>query len=817
MSPFTRQLAPLLLVAAGSVSPASAQEPAGRRPEPAAQAGPAVPVEPAIGVRLTDDTLADLPIGGNIFSVLETAQPEVISDRFNNGGLNAGEPARLGGFLGSWTQTLYRIGDVDITAPEGGAPLLFPESPFWQRVDITTGLMPIDVNTPGLAVTLEPIRPGKEWTRTIAGSASGGGLTGNGPATGAPAVVRLDTWMQGNALFSGPVSETVGIVFAANVARGSKFARAETTAYADQVASAFAHVVWAPAADRELRTVAWVQRTEVPFADRLAFGQAQATTSDVSTHVQSTFDRRVSAALSWRVFGNISLRSHSSALQPGAAPTADRLRDGPVPGLVDTGDRTDRRWSIGARATIAPATTTGRQQGAQLGVTIDGAGAREAAPFSGRITETLGDVPARVWIYSNPGVESNRHATTVAAFASDRLALSSTATLDAGLRFESVRGSADGAANGISWFTLLPQAHVRWDFSAWKHLALIGGYGRTANRLLTGLLAYGDPAAATANVYRWTSAPLASVPIVAKAGPGTGGDPSFSGIDPGLKRPVTDEFVIGVESRPRPTMTFSLTGIARRETNLVNVVNTGVPITSYAASGVPDAGADWVNPSDDQLLPVYDRLPASFGKDRYLLTNPATEAATMGALMLTAQIHTDKLFTFFGATASATLGSSGNRGFQPTENDQDVLGELYTNPNAGTHARGRLFADRAFTIKWTTTYHFEHDIRAGVIVRYQDGQPFSRLAIVSNLNQGAEAIKAFDNGRSRFTFTGTLDFRLQKGFAVGRSRIDAILDVYNLVALANETEEDVLTGPNFRAPTAMEPPRAVLLGFRVHF
>ena len=29
----------------------------------------------------------------------------------------------------------------------------------WERVDVATGLMPIDVNAPGMAVTLMPRRP----------------------------------------------------------------------------------------------------------------------------------------------------------------------------------------------------------------------------------------------------------------------------------------------------------------------------------------------------------------------------------------------------------------------------------------------------------------------------------------------------------------------------------------------------------------------------------------------------------------------------------------------------------------------------------
>src|SRR4051812_18685878 len=82
---------------------------------------------PSIGSAIAEDVLRDLPIGDNVYALLETTQAEVISDRFNSGGLNAGEPSRAGAFLASWSQTLFRIGDLDVSDPAGsGAALLFP-------------------------------------------------------------------------------------------------------------------------------------------------------------------------------------------------------------------------------------------------------------------------------------------------------------------------------------------------------------------------------------------------------------------------------------------------------------------------------------------------------------------------------------------------------------------------------------------------------------------------------------------------------------------------------------------------------------------
>ena len=128
-----------------------------------------------------------------------------------------------------------------------------------------------------------------------------------------------------------------------------------------------------------------------------------------------------------------------------------------------------------------------------------------------------------------------------------------------------------------------------------------------------------------------------------------------------------------------------------------------------------------------------------------------------------------------------------------------------------------MFADRAFTIKWTTLYRLPADITVAGIARYQDGQPFSRMVVVPHLNQGVEAVQSYPNAGSRYTFTGTLDLRVQKGLTVGATRIDAIFDAYNLFTRNNEVEEYVVSGPRFRTPTFIQPPRSLHVGLRLTF
>ena len=84
-------------------------------------------------------------------SLIDAVSADVISDRVDTGGLAAGAAARMGGHGSSWTQTRFLLDGVDITDGDGsGTPLLVPGVLEWERVDVMTGAMPIDVNAAGL-------------------------------------------------------------------------------------------------------------------------------------------------------------------------------------------------------------------------------------------------------------------------------------------------------------------------------------------------------------------------------------------------------------------------------------------------------------------------------------------------------------------------------------------------------------------------------------------------------------------------------------------------------------------------------------------
>lgn len=726
----------------------------------------------------TPEMVRDLPSGANLFALIESAQPEVTTDRFNSGGLNGGDRDRASGFLASWTQTRYAIGDVPISSPIDGAPMLFPALAMFGPIHVSTA-------TRGLEIDLRPLLKHAGWSGTVEAVGAGGALTQTSSTPHAPAISQLHNVAHVNGFISGSPRNRLELT------AGGVFTRAATVERrghrAHHTATAFASGAYSIDGSNTLLATIAVQ----PDA----------------WHVQSTYDRAGRS----RVFGGYTARVR----EPGRLPAfsqAERLSDGPIPSLIASRS-VERRASAGWR--IAH---TYRRHSLSAGLEADRASSTTDPIADTVIAERVAGLAARVWRFTSPAARSRRHATIAAAFIDDRLAVTRTIAIDASLRFDTAHASATGAERGINWSTWLPAVHVGWTVGTPLRLRLRTGVSRHADYPLLEWLACCDPSAPTASVFAWDGGEnVTPQPLIMRVGPGTGGDPAVSAIDRGLERPVTDQFMVQLTANPWTSFLFRVTGLARRQSSLIGVVNTGVPISGYTMFTIPDANADWVNPADDQQLPVYERKRDTFGQDRYLLTNPEVEAATMGAIVVSAEIQKPRVLFRIGGTASASVGPGGNRGFTAGENDPSVPGELFTNPNAQTYARGRLFNDRAYTIKSLAIVRLPSAITGGAVLRYQDGQPFSRLAIVPSLNQGAEAIQAFPRGRSRFTYRATVDVRLQKSLTLGNVFVDLIADAYNLLNQSNEVEEYVVTGPRFREITAVQPPRAFHLGARLSF
>ncbi len=756
------------------------------------------PEQPLLGSALTADLLRELPASGNPFSVLDAMQTESIADRFVAGGLNSATPPRAGGLLNSWTQTQIRFGDITITDPRtGGTPLLVPLLPLFSRMDVTVGALGVDERASAVSMALEPFRPSANWMRSFEGSLSGGFLT-SGATQPVAAVDRVDHLGDASFAISGPVSPRVGLAAAGSWRNLSHVAVTSSDAVGDSVGSAFVHTTFAATPGDDVSAIAWLQRVSTSDVD------------DRGVHLQGAWERHRADRLRWRAYAGYTERSRTAAA-PATSITIDSLTSDPISDLFDTGVGASRTWTLGARL------SSPRKWFPSAGIEVDNARVRVDSNGVGEIREVVDGTPARLWTLIRPPATDGRHLATVSGFVNERLVLGPV-TIDGGIRLDHAAGAADLSTSRVSWTTPLPQVLAKWSVEQKFGLTLIAGYRRSAYQMPLNVLAIGDAAAPVADIARWTGG-SAGAPI-ARVGPGTGGDSTLASIDPALKRPVTDEFTLAIGARPFRGFEVELARVVKRETSLMSLEDPGVPFSSYTAIPVPDPSyhPDLAGKFDQPFTVAFNRPAGMYGHDRYVLTNSTADPAESWALELNTRWTTERVTLLAGIPLTWANGSAAAIGFLPTENDQNVLGNLFVDANRATYARGQLFQDRSHAGKLAFIYRFRSGLSVGALARYLDGQPFGRLVAVDDLlTQGPMLVRSYRNGGSAFKYQGTLDVRVQRAFRIGRATLTAGVDVYNLPGLQNEVSEYVVGGPRFRESTAIQPPRTGLVSVRVAY
>jgi len=767
------------------------------------------------GANFDERWLADLPSANDVWSLIETTAPDVIVDRMDTGGLGLGRSAMMGSRGASWTSTSVTFGGISLLSPNRtGLMAIAPDMNTVRAVSAASGMAPIETDTPGVVVALTPERPGRARRAGVQASFTEPRMVVVPPASTSPPIARISTWRNASAQLSGPLGPRTSLLMAVAAARAQFFERNLPMLWTSDSASVLGHVMSQLSDDDQLRVITSAQRVTTPFEQRRQFLDRSATERGAFVQASATWEHMSGQTLT-SLSGSFQRGSFTPRFATAAGGTVDRYWDGAVPPPVAA--TVSSEWTLKAQIMPRSIAWGPSRHELRFGANVSRANAVTDVLALPVVAEQVASIAARVWMPGAPAAASHRTRLSGAVHVADRITLGSSFSIEAGVRADVADGSADGATEGISWRTASPRGSFRWQRGPF---ALYGGAGLYRDPLLLSRLSYGDPGEAVSDVYRWHDADNDRQydagergVLVRRAGWGAG----IASIDPDLQAPRTFERTLGIELRYKQALTFRGKVIYRDQTALAASVNTGVPASSYRVLYVPDRFEDWDGPDDDQPLAIYDRLPASFGKDAFLLTNPAGEKATYEGLEFTWILNTRRLLTLFGVTAHRTRSWSASPGFGPFENEIGIIGERLEQPNASPVLQGSYIFDRSYVGKLSTSYRAPGDIRLGFSARYQDGQPFSRVVVVPDLAGGAEMVHAYRTGRTRFTYTLTLDVRLAKDFSIGGHRSSVQLDVFNATRFRNEVEEDVLTTPAFRRTTAVQPPLAVRVGFRVSF
>ena len=400
------------------------------------------------GTRFDSAALELLPQSGSVYGLIERGDPLVVTERIEGGGAYP-EPQRLGASGASWTQTSFRLGDVDITDPDRtGFAMIYPNLDTLQAVSVITAGLPMDGYGGGTSVMLVPRMPAPAWQREIEFAGSPPAFQSVNPLPAAPSIGRLRAGAGGSFVASGPVSDRLGLLVAGALARSSRLERDRQSARREPRRGRCRRI--SPTRRRRGTTFGCSRRstacrsrlTAAPPSSIPALERQSRSTLDLHD-LESHRARRPRVVRRPdgrpRVLDARVVR-HAHRRDDGAAARRSGLRAGLVVGQQPSAHVRQLAGRPGSGA-LAGNGGTCRSSGRALSWT----GVTRNAPGASLIGELVDGQPARAWRYATDGAPSRWSGLELAFWATNEIPVTSRVDIDLGLRGSFASASRDGS------------------------------------------------------------------------------------------------------------------------------------------------------------------------------------------------------------------------------------------------------------------------------------------------------------------------------------------------------------------------------------
>jgi Carboxypeptidase regulatory-like domain len=476
----------------------------------------------------------------------------------------------------------------------------------------------------------------------------------------------------------------------------------------------------------------------------------------------------------------------------------------------------------------------------------------EFSPFA-RIRAIYGDTfqlfqtgaPYRVDLYNTPRTPQT-NVSLWDAYVQDAWTLKRV-TLNLGVRFESTEGWQPAQDSGggrwfpvehfpeqrgqVKWFSTAPRLGVVWDVQGDKRTSVRASFGRYYEALLNQHVLAANRGQAGLLEYDWIDRNGNRTFEDGEQGTlrrNTIANANF--FDPDLRQPYVDTIQVGIDRQIGSKLAFSVTGIYKRERDILQTVNVGVPFSAYFPITV-------TNPINQTPLTIYALSTAYQGVQSVMkLTNPTNPVALYRDYYGVELVGRRRMADNWQFQASLDLGrSTGNIG--NSFGDTSGLSSLYGNPNTLINATGPLNLDAPVQLKLQGTYvapykiaistiysglsgfpihptgDFPTDTMGAYTVRFTSAQ-YPQLAV-----QGFVDVAGEPRGTHRFDFRNELSVRVEKQVELGRTQVGLLADVFNVLNINTLTAVQIMRfgTANFLKPAIIVAPRAVRLGARFTF
>ncbi|MBI2834784.1 MAG: TonB-dependent receptor [Acidobacteria bacterium] len=364
----------------------------------------------------------------------------------------------------------------------------------------------------------------------------------------------------------------------------------------------------------------------------------------------------------------------------------------------------------------------------------------------------------------------------------------------------------------LTWNSAAPRLAATWRFG--ERTVLRGSYSRYYHFLQTQQIPGSGVAAVSQLTFQWLDRNSDREYQVGEEGRllrQSGA--SATTIDPDIRHPYADEVIIGVSRELFTDFSLNANFVYRRNDDLTNLVEIGIPFDTFRGVVVTDPGEDGrAGTGDEASLTVFAQDPATLGRNRQVLTNPSRRG-----------FDNDQTYTGFELVANKRLsnrwqfvGSLVISKMEVTQLTGDTgVSALFQNPNNLINALGRDDLTDTYVVKMQGTYQAPYGIVVSGFYRWASGTRYQRDLVVPGLPQGVFTVMAEPRGTRENDPFNNLDLRAEKTLTLTqRMRLGLMLDAFNVFNASTVLQRGTRTAVDLGVPRALINPRILRLGAR---
>jgi len=351
--------------------------------------------------------------------------------------------------------------------------------------------------------------------------------------------------------------------------------------------------------------------------------------------------------------------------------------------------------------------------------------------------------------------------------------------------------------------TAIKLAYGRYSYNA--------GTMTNANSMMAGFV---NPMARTVKRYRWDGT-LPYVPNPANLLSTQGG--ANRTLDPNLELPYTDEFVAGLDQQLMAATTLRFNYVRKLERNRMKLQNTAIPFEAYNIPvAFTDRGRDITSTADDRVLTLYSLDRAYLGKRADVLMNDPQFTAdyeTYNMEVVKRLSGKSQVLTGFDISHYDTWGFASAIS-QDIATDTSNFG-VPQDPNRLTYNNRQDYWHWQY--KFLGSYELPWSIMSSASLRLTKGEPYGRTLNTTGLTQGTVNLTVEPIGTFFYDTVRLLDLRFSKGIVLSGTKLEGLLDLFNVTNSPAVLSVNTQTGASFGNVLTTVNPRIVRLGVRWSF